>query len=202
MHHLVELIEKLRNRDIGFRSVSDGFIDTTSASGELIFHVFSSLAQFERRLIQERTNAGLVSARARGRLGGRPPIDLDEAKVRTARKLHDDQTLTIDDICQDANHLTVHVFPIRADEEEVTASVSQRSFLHQSQNPGPLTVSPEGYRKLRRFLGMWASASRDPTGASAKRTLTGLRARRRFDVWSRCDRPTHENEVTRRAENA
>src|SRR5262245_5306690 len=68
MHHLVELIEDLRNRGIGFRSVSDGFIDTTSASGELIFHIFSALAQFERRLIQERTRAGLASARAHGRL--------------------------------------------------------------------------------------------------------------------------------------
>jgi DNA invertase Pin-like site-specific DNA recombinase len=103
MHHLVALIEELRNRDIGFRSVSDGFIDTTSASGELIFHIFSSLAQFERRLIQERTKAGLASARARGRLGGRPPIDLEEAKVRAARKLHDDHTLTIDDICTTLN---------------------------------------------------------------------------------------------------
>jgi DNA invertase Pin-like site-specific DNA recombinase len=103
MHHLVELIEKLRNRDIGFRSVSDGFIDTTCASGELIFHIFSALAQFERRLIQERTKAGLASARARGRLGGRPPINLEEAKVRAARKLHDDHTLTIDDICTTLN---------------------------------------------------------------------------------------------------
>lgn len=104
MHHLVELIEELRNRGIGFRSVSDGLIDTTSPSGELIFHIFSALAQFERRLIQERTKAGLASARARGRLGGRPPIDLDEAKVRAARKLHDDHTLNIDDICN-----TLHI---------------------------------------------------------------------------------------------
>ncbi len=103
MHHLVELIEELRNRDIGFRSVNDGFIDTTSASGELIFHIFSALAQFERRLIQERTKAGLASARARGRLGGRPPMDLDEAKVRAARKLHDDHTLNIDEICKTLN---------------------------------------------------------------------------------------------------
>jgi DNA invertase Pin-like site-specific DNA recombinase len=104
MHHLVELIEELRNRGIGFRSVSDGLIDTTSPSGELIFHIFSALAQFERRLVQERTKAGLASARARGRLGGRPPIDLDEAKVRAARKLHDDHTLNIDDICN-----TLHI---------------------------------------------------------------------------------------------
>ena len=104
MHHLVELIEQLRNRGIGFRSVSDGLIDTTSPSGELIFHIFSALAQFERRLIQERTKAGLASARARGRLGGRPSVDLDGAKVRAARRLHDDHTLTIDDICK-----TLHI---------------------------------------------------------------------------------------------
>jgi DNA invertase Pin-like site-specific DNA recombinase len=103
MHHLVELIEELRNRGVGFRSVSDGLIDTTSPSGELIFHIVSALAQFERRLIQERTKAGLASARARGRLGGRPPIDLDEAKVRAARRLRDDHTLNIDDICKTLN---------------------------------------------------------------------------------------------------
>jgi DNA invertase Pin-like site-specific DNA recombinase len=104
MHHLVGLIENLRNRGVGFWSVGDGLIDTTSPSGELIFHIFSALAQFERRLIQERTKAGLASARARGRLGGRPPVDLDEAKVRAARKLHDDHTLNIDDICN-----TLHI---------------------------------------------------------------------------------------------
>jgi DNA invertase Pin-like site-specific DNA recombinase len=57
-----------------------------------------ALAQFERHLIQER-KAGFASARARSRLGGRPPIDLDEAKVRAARKLHENHTLNIDDIC-------------------------------------------------------------------------------------------------------
>jgi DNA invertase Pin-like site-specific DNA recombinase len=103
MHHLVELIEDLRSRGVGFRSVSDGLVDTTSPSGELIFHIFSALAQFERRLIQERTRAGLESPRARGRLGGRPPIDLDEAKVRAARRLHDDHTLSINEICTTLN---------------------------------------------------------------------------------------------------
>jgi DNA invertase Pin-like site-specific DNA recombinase len=103
MHHLVELIGQLRDRGIGFRSVSDGLIDTTSPSGELIFHIFSALAQFERRLIQERTKAGLASARLRGRMGGRPTVDLDEVKVRAARRLHDDHTLSIDDICKTLN---------------------------------------------------------------------------------------------------
>src|SRR5262249_61086047 len=54
---------------VGFRALCDGAIDTTTASGELVFHIFSALAQFERRLIQERTRAGLAAARARGRRG-------------------------------------------------------------------------------------------------------------------------------------
>jgi len=67
MAHLVTLIEGLLQRQVGFRSLGDGAIDTTTASGELVFHIFSALAQFERRLIQERTLAGLAAARARGR---------------------------------------------------------------------------------------------------------------------------------------
>ena len=68
MGHLVGLVEELQQRGVGFRSLCDGAIDTTTASGELVFHIFSALAQFERRLIQERTRAGLAAARARGRL--------------------------------------------------------------------------------------------------------------------------------------
>tara|TARA_R100001143_G_C3326953_1_gene117499 strand:- start:437 stop:613 length:177 start_codon:yes stop_codon:yes gene_type:complete len=55
------MIEDLKQREIGFRSICDVIIDTTTPSGELIFHVFSALAQFERRLIQERTKAGLAA---------------------------------------------------------------------------------------------------------------------------------------------
>ena len=64
-----------------------GAIDTTCASGELIFNIFSALAQFERRLIQERTKAGLEVARARGRNGGCPKVTAAETKVMLAKKL-------------------------------------------------------------------------------------------------------------------
>ena len=74
MAHLVTLVEALLQRQVGFRSLGDGAIDTTTASGELVFHIFSALAQFERRLIQERTRAGLGVARARGKHGGRKPL--------------------------------------------------------------------------------------------------------------------------------
>ena len=99
MPHLVGLVEELLGKGIGFRSLQDGAIDTTAASGELMFNIFSSLAQFERRLIQERTQAGLAAARARGRLVGRRPISPDDPRVVTAKRLHKDRNLSIDQIC-------------------------------------------------------------------------------------------------------
>lgn len=71
LKHLVELINQFIQQDIGLRSLND-HIDTTTPQGRLIFNIFASLAEFERDLIQERTNAGLAAARARGRLGGKP----------------------------------------------------------------------------------------------------------------------------------
>lgn len=107
MRHLIVLIEDLRNRGVGFRSLQEGAIDTTNASGELIFNIFSALAQFERRLIQERTMAGLAVARARGRLGGRPRVESVEAKVQAANKLAKDRSIAIDDICSANKSRTV-----------------------------------------------------------------------------------------------
>ena len=100
VRHLIDVVEDLRQRGIGFKSVCDGAIDTTTASGELVFHIFTALAQFERRLIQERTNAGLKAARARGRLGGRPPMSSDDPRIQTAKKLHADKGMAVADICK------------------------------------------------------------------------------------------------------
>lgn len=68
--HLVDLVEDLRERGIGFKSVTEG-IDTTTPGGRLVFHIFAAMAEFERDLIGERTDAGLAAARAQGRTGGR-----------------------------------------------------------------------------------------------------------------------------------
>lgn len=100
MAHLVTVIEELLGRQVGFRALCDGAIDTTTASGELVFHLFSALAQFERRLIQERTRAGLAAARARGKRGGRTPRRAEEPRVRMAYTMYVDQHLTVLDICQ------------------------------------------------------------------------------------------------------
>jgi len=100
VRHLIDLVEQLRQRKVGFKSICDGAIDTTTASGELIFHIFTALAQFERKLIQERTRAGLTAARARGRLGGRKRMPVNDPRVQTAKKMHADKTIPVADICK------------------------------------------------------------------------------------------------------
>ena len=99
MRHLVSVVTDLKKRKIGFKSLHDGAIDTTSASGELVFNIFAALAQFEKELIRERTRAGLKAARARGQKGGRKPIASSNPKVLMAKKMHEDKTLSIDEIC-------------------------------------------------------------------------------------------------------
>ena len=99
MAHLVTLIEGLLQRQVGFRSLSDGAIDTTTASGELVFPIFSALAQVERRLIQERTLAGLAAARARGRHGGRRALQPGDSKVQLAYTMYVDHRWTIEELC-------------------------------------------------------------------------------------------------------
>jgi DNA invertase Pin-like site-specific DNA recombinase len=69
--HLISTMTALEEQGIGFKSLTEN-IDTTTSGGKLIFHIFGALAEFERNLIRERTQAGLVAARARGRKGGRP----------------------------------------------------------------------------------------------------------------------------------
>jgi DNA invertase Pin-like site-specific DNA recombinase len=71
LSHLLAIMNKLKDMQVAFRSLTEG-MDTTTASGELLFHVFGALAQFERALIQERVVAGLTAAKRRGRVGGRP----------------------------------------------------------------------------------------------------------------------------------
>lgn len=83
--HLIETVNALETRGVGFRSLTEA-IDTTTPGGRLIFHIFGALGQFERDLIRERTRAGLDAASARGRRGGRKPV-VTEEKLRRARTL-------------------------------------------------------------------------------------------------------------------
>lgn len=99
--HLIETITTLNNRGIGFKSITEA-IDTTTSGGKLIFHIFGALAEFERDIIRERTQAGLNAARARGRKGGRPK-SLTPKKAQMAEALYKDKNNTIDEICKTLN---------------------------------------------------------------------------------------------------
>ena len=97
LKHLVETVQQLEGRGIGFQSLQES-LDTTTSGGKLVFHVFAALAEFERDLIRERTQAGLSAARARGRQGGRPK-GRNEAKRAAAIALSQDKSRPIKDIC-------------------------------------------------------------------------------------------------------
>jgi DNA invertase Pin-like site-specific DNA recombinase len=99
--HLLETVAGLESRGVGFKSLTEQ-IDTTTSGGKLIFHTFASLAEFERDIIRERTNAGLLAARAQGKKGGRPKAAAlsDPKKVALAQRLYDDPDNSIEDICK------------------------------------------------------------------------------------------------------
>ena len=85
LKHLIDVVNDLNKKGIFFKSLQEN-IDTTHSGGKLVFHLFGSLAEFERDIIRERTMAGLNAARARGRVGGRPRV-MDDKKVQLARQL-------------------------------------------------------------------------------------------------------------------
>jgi DNA invertase Pin-like site-specific DNA recombinase len=95
---LITRITELQNRDIGFKSLTEQ-IDTTTSGGKLIFHIFGTLAEFERDIIKERTQAGLAAARARGKRGGRRP-NLTPRDIALVRKLYEERETPIADICR------------------------------------------------------------------------------------------------------
>jgi DNA invertase Pin-like site-specific DNA recombinase len=96
--HLIELLKGLQERGIEFISLTEQ-IDTTTPGGKLIFHLMGALAEFERDLIRERTNAGLAAAKARGRIGGRPRKLKTNGKVALAQRMFTDQSHSIPEIC-------------------------------------------------------------------------------------------------------
>lgn len=95
---LIDWVTYLEKEGVAFKSVHEN-IDTTTPTGKLTFHIFAAIAEFERSLIVERTQAGLAAARARGRKGGRPKA-LDQDKRDVAVDLYNQKKLTIDKICE------------------------------------------------------------------------------------------------------
>lgn len=97
LKHLIETVTLLEEKGVGFQSLQEA-MDTTTSGGRLVFHIFGALAEFERQLIRERTQAGLKAARARGRHGGRPK-SLAAKKVELLYRLYDGKEHSIREIC-------------------------------------------------------------------------------------------------------
>lgn len=98
LKQLIETIETLDQRGIGFKSLTES-IDTTTSGGRLVFHIFGALAEFERTIIRERTRAGLESARSRGKRGGRPK-GLTEQDIQVAKAMLADSKITVEEVAR------------------------------------------------------------------------------------------------------
>jgi DNA invertase Pin-like site-specific DNA recombinase len=98
LRHLIDTVTDLQEKGIEFKSLTEA-IDTTTSGGKLVFHIFGALAEFEREIIRERTQAGLRAARARGRNGGRRK-KLTQKQVEMARSLYASKTHTVEEICK------------------------------------------------------------------------------------------------------
>jgi DNA invertase Pin-like site-specific DNA recombinase len=98
LRDMIKLMDEFKLNNVGFKSITEG-IDTTTITGNLVFNIFASLAEFERSLILERTQAGLKAGRARGRIGGRPSLTTPEQK-NLVRKMHADKTIPLSTIAE------------------------------------------------------------------------------------------------------
>jgi DNA invertase Pin-like site-specific DNA recombinase len=154
--HLIELVAELSARGIGVKSLNDP-INTTTAQGRLIFNIFGSLAEFERELIRERTQAGLTAARARGHVGGRPKglSSKAETTAAAAETLYRDGKLSVMAICEKLGigkntlyrylrHRGVEPGPQKKSSNRQRASVEQRVSVEEAK---PLT--PEVPKRKR-----------------------------------------------------
>src|SRR5215218_7326496 len=108
LRHLIDTITALGERGVGFKSLQEN-IDTTTSGGKLVFHIFGSMAEFEREIIRERTLAGLASARSRGRKGGRPQ-PISDKEMQKVRELYNSNSLPVEDIRRRFNitRMTLH----------------------------------------------------------------------------------------------
>jgi DNA invertase Pin-like site-specific DNA recombinase len=125
LRHLVEVVHTLDARGVGLKVLTGAPIDTTTAGGKLVFGIFAALAEFERELISERTKAGLASARARGRKGGRKP-KMTKPKLRMAQAAMANRDTKVSELCDELGvtrqTLYRHIGPdgaLRADGERL-----------------------------------------------------------------------------------
>ncbi len=129
MKHLVNLIDDMNHKKIGFKVLSGAEIDTTTANGRLVFGIFAALAEFERELIRERTRAGLAAARARGRNGGRPR-KMDEHTIKMAMAAMSDRNSVAHEVAKRLNVTTTTLYTYVNGDGSLKEAGSK--LLHQS----------------------------------------------------------------------
>ena len=131
LKHLLQVVSDLQQLGVGLVSLTDA-LNTPSAQGHLIFNLFASLAEFERELIRERTHAGLASARARGRVGGRQRGISEEAErtAHIAETLYREQQLGVDEIAQRLriSYVTIYSTARSSSTRTVNQQLATRSF--------------------------------------------------------------------------
>lgn len=132
LSHMVNTMTEFHERGVQFRSLTEPHIDTTTAHGRFMFHVWASMAEFERELIQERTMAGLKAARARGRIGGRRR-QMTLAKAKQAAALIKDKTTSIQEICEtlQISHTTLYHYVSPEGELRVDEKVFEKKHPRQ-----------------------------------------------------------------------
>ena len=125
---LVEIVQDLQDRGIGFKSLTES-IDTTSSGGRLVFHIFGALAEFERDLIRERTMAGLEAARARGRKGGRKP-SLSKTDTQKAAAMLLDPKITKTEVAKHfgVSRTTLNASLARLKKASVNSSINEQTL--------------------------------------------------------------------------
>jgi len=140
LKHLVELVGDLIERKVGLLSLNDP-IDTTSAQGRLVFNLFASLAEFERELIRERTQAGLTAARARGRVGGRPKglSPQAQATAMVAETLYRERRMGVAAIAQKL-HISKSTLYSYLRHRDVQISPYEKSQQRRSEPPATASV--------------------------------------------------------------
>lgn len=136
LRHLIDTVNALAERKVGFRSLTEN-IDTTTSGGKLVFHVFGALAEFERELIRERTQAGLAAARARGRHGGRPRV-MSADKVATAREMYQSKKYTVEAIAKVLDVSRASIYRHLADAPPVAGA----TVAPEAPPPSPRPRSP------------------------------------------------------------
>lgn len=117
---LIETVQLLQEKGVELKSLNES-IDTTTAAGKLLFHIVAAFAQFERDNMIENTKAGLDAARARGKVGGRPP-KLDAKKIAMAKELRKDPTRTVQEICDVLKISRATFYNVTSKDSENTAS--------------------------------------------------------------------------------